>query len=140
MHSTKQNNANEDHGKLSAATLFVFLFVFFVPTFNVLVSTLVDVCAHSALYSPVSATLSLFSQPFAFSFTLYMPVFVFVSNLFVCVNCVFVQLCLSAHSVPFCHCCVFLPSCLSAHGVFVSTLLVLFVPTLGVCVYSSAFT
>ena len=83
MNSTKQNNANEDHGKLSAATLFVFLFVFFVPTFNVLVSTLVDVCAYSALYNPVSATLSLFSQPFAFSFTLYMPVFVFVSNLFV---------------------------------------------------------
>ena len=56
----ENNNANEDHGKLSAATLFLFLFVLFVPTFNVLVSTLVDVCAHSALYNPASATLSLF--------------------------------------------------------------------------------
>ena len=88
------------------------------------------------------ATLYLFrNQSHLFLFTLYMPVFVFVSNLFVCVNCI-----LSS--------CVFLPTlclsatlclpavCLSANGVsvksdlFVSTLLVLFVPTLGVCVYS----
>ena len=33
-----------------------------------------------------------------------MPVFVFVSNLFVCVHCIFVQMFLAAHSVPFCHC------------------------------------
>ena len=43
--------------------------------------------------------------------TLYMPVFVFVSNLFVCVNFVLVRLCLSAHSVPFRLCVSFyLPS------------------------------
>ena len=41
-------------------------------------------------------------QLFTFSLTLYMPVF--VSNLFVCVTCIFIKLCLSAHSVPFCHC------------------------------------
>ena len=35
--------------------------------------------------------------------TLYTSVFVFVSNFVVCVNCIFVQLCLSAHSMPFCH-------------------------------------
>ena len=35
--------------------------------------------------------------------TLYTSVFVFVSNFVVCVNCIFVQLCLSAHSMPFCY-------------------------------------
>ena len=49
--------------------------------------------------------------------TLYTSVFVFVSNFVVCVNCIFVQLCLSAHSVPFCHCVSALfslcPRCLS---------------------------
>ena len=43
----EKNNVNEDHGKLSSATLFVSLFVLFVPTFNVFESTLVGVCAHS---------------------------------------------------------------------------------------------
>ena len=85
--------------------------------------------------------------------TLYMAVFVFVSNFFVCVNCVLVRLCLSAHSVPFCLCVsfylpsVFLPClptvsdyislcplclcCLCPLSVFVSTLV-------GVCAHSAS--
>ena len=62
------------------------------------------------------------------------PISLFVRTVFLS-SCVFLPtLCLSA--------IVCLPSFLSAHGVcarsdlFVSTLLVLFVPTLGVCVYS----
>ena len=60
---------------------------------------------HSiTLFLPLSLyfeTIRIFVN-FIFSLTLYMPVF--VSNLFVCVTCIFIKLCLSAHSVPFCHC------------------------------------
>ena len=139
---------HEDHGKLSTVTLFVSLFVLLVHTFNVFVSALVGVCAHSASCAhsiTLFVRLSLCLHPLAFLFTLYMSLFWYVSNLFVCVNCMFVQLCLSVHSAPFCHCVsfyppVFLPTVLCAQvsvsDLFVSTLLLLFVPTLGVCVYS----
>ena len=57
---------------------------------------------HSiTLFLPLSLyfeTIRIFVN-FIFSLTLYMPVF--VSNLFVCVTCIFIKLCLSAHSVPF---------------------------------------
>ena len=120
--------------------LILFLFVLFVPTFNVLVSTLVDVCAHSALYNPVSATLSFFCSHSHFRLLCICPclclcpISLFVYTVFLSRCFLLPTLCLSA--------IVSLPSFLFAHGfclrsdLFVSTLLVLFVPTLGVCVYS----
>ena len=123
-------------------TLFVSLFVLLVHTFNVFVSALVGVCAHSASCAhsiTLFVRLSLCLHPLAFLFTLYMSLFWYVSNLFVCVNCIFVQLFLSAHCVFF-YPPVFLSTVLCAQvsvsDLFVSTLLLLFVPTLGVCVYS----
>mgnify|MGYP007071504902 CR=1 FL=1 len=82
------------------------LFVLFVPAFNVFESTLVGVCAHSiTLFMRVFLSLceSLWTHSHCVPSTFYTSVFVFVSNFVVCVNCIFVQLCLSAHSMPFCH-------------------------------------
>ena len=81
------------------------LFVLFVPTFNVFESTIVGVCAHSiTLFMRLSLFVSHFGPTHIFvPSTLYTSVIVFVSNFVVCVNCIFVQLCLSAHSMPFCY-------------------------------------
>ena len=119
-----------------------------VPTFNEFVSALVSVCSQSASCAhsiTLYVRLYLSLHPLAFLFTLYMSLFWYVPNLFVCVNCILVQLFLSAHSVLFCHCVFFYPPVflstvlcaqVSVSDLFVSTLLLLFVPTLGVCVYS----
>ena len=120
-------------------------------------------CFLCPLYNPVCATVSLFAPTRTFFLILYMSLFVFVSNLFVCVNCMFVQLCLSVHSAPFCHCVsfyppVFLPTvlcaqvsdclcqiclcplcfcCLCPPSVFVSTLVGVYAHSASArCVYS----
>ena len=120
------------------------LFVLFVPTFNVFESTLVGVCAHS---------ITLFMRLF-----LSLCESLWTHSHFCSLHFVYVRVCLCVQfrclcklhfcpAVSFCPLYAFLSLCVLLPSVFlptvsaksdlcVSTLLVLFVPTLGVCVYS----
>ena len=111
---------HEDHGKLSTVTLFVSLFVLLVHTFNVFVSALVGVCAHSASCAHsitlfVRLSLCLHRLALFFFYSVYVLVCVCVQSLCLCklYVCPAVSFCPLCSFLPL---CVFLPSCLSAHG------------------------
>ena len=119
-------------------------------------------CSCLCCLCPLSMCLCLLSSMFVptlHSITLFLPLSLYFGAVCIFVNSVYARVCLCLCPISlfvytvFLSNCVFLPTlCLSvivclpsflfAHGVyvrsdlFVSTLLVLFVPTLGVCVYS----
>ena len=97
------------------------LFVLLVHTFNVFVSALVGVCAHSAscahsitLFVRLSLCLHRLAL-FFFFHSVYVLVCVCVQSLCLCklYVCPAVSFCPLCSFLPL---CVFLPSCLSAHG------------------------
>ena len=117
-------------------------------------------CSCFCWLCPLSMCLCLLSSVFVptmHSTTLFLPLSLYFAAIHIFVNSVYARVCVQSlclcnlyfyQTVSFCPLCAFLPLCvclpsfLFAHGVcvrsdlFVSTLLVLFVPTLGVCVYS----
>ena len=119
-----------------------------------------SMCSCLRCLCPLSMCLRLLSSVFVptlHSITLFLPLSLYFETIRIFVNFVYARVCVQSlclcnlyfyQTVPFCPLCAFLalcvclPSFLFAHGVcvrsdlFVSTLLVLFVPTLGVCVYS----
>ena len=117
-----------------------------------------SMCSCLRCLCPLSMCLRLLSSVFVptlHSITLFLPLSLYFETIRIFVNSVYARVCVQSlclcnlyfyQTVSFCPLCAFLalcvclPSFLFAHGVcvrsdlFVSTLLVLFVPTLGVCV------